>query len=985
MSSEGPRKRIRKVHLPAVLPCPHPGCTAGPFRNKTGLGSHITARHRVAVLPPDEQRLRLTTSEQPQLSSSPPPPSSPSPPPLNLEESASAGPSGAPRGPEDNTGNNDGWRPLKDGGKVRYHPVLNESGRPCDKDGNFLPPNAPPPEDDAPQPADNDWSPFDSRESFQLADLLYRKGQVSAPFINELLDIWASTLSDTDYMEPPFANAKDVYETIDAIPHGSVPWESFTMTFDGQLDSDVPPEWQTSEYEVFFRCPRKVLHTQLQNPDYADQMDFAPKRLYNAREKRVFSDYMSGNHPWRQADKVAEEVPEADGAVYCPAIFGSDKTTVSVATGQNEFYPLYMSNGLVHNTVRRGHRGAVTLIGFLSIPKTDKEHHDSATFRSFRRQLLHASLRFILLRLRPGMKTPEIVRYGDGHYRKTIYGIGPYIADYPEQVLLACIVQGWCPRCTAHPDDLDGASTRRKHSHTDALLEAFDAKTLWDDYGVIPDCKPFTYDFPYADIHELLTSDLLHQCIRGTFKDHLITWIFDYLELKYGKAAAERIIADIDRRIAAVPSFPGLRRFPQGRGFKQWTGDDSKALMKVILPAIEGYVPAQMVRAVSSFLEFCYLVRRNTIDEDAITQIQAALERFHRERVVFELEGVRPDGGFSIPRQHALVHYVHVIQEFGALNGLCSSITESAHIRAVKKPWRRSNRYNALRQMLVINERIDKLSACRTDFESRHMLSPQQRPIAYDLPLPAATGDDEDDAGASESRKVMGEVILAKTRVRNLGPRNVDALSDRLNLPSLRLLIQRFLYEQAHPQSDIPSIDIPPSEYPSFDGNLHVVGSAIATFYAPSDQCGAGGMHRERIRSVPSWRGGAPRRDCVFVTQNEDEPGFRGLHAARVMLFFSFRHEGVEYPCALVAWYSAIGDAPYPDTGLWMVEPDIDETGERIMDVIHVDAILRGAHLIGAAGGQEIPLRFSHLNSLDCFKAFFVNKYADHHAFEIAY
>lgn len=34
-------------------------------------------------------------------------------------------------------------------------------------------------------------------------------------------------------------------------------------------------------------------------------------------------------------------------------------------------------------------------------------------------------------------------------------------------------------------------------------------------------------------------------------------------------------------RIAAVPSFPGLRRFPHGRRFKQWTGDDSKALMKV--------------------------------------------------------------------------------------------------------------------------------------------------------------------------------------------------------------------------------------------------------------------------------------------------------------------------------------------------------------------------------------------------------------------
>src|SRR5260221_2063734 len=33
--------------------------------------------------------------------------------------------------------------------------------------------------------------------------------------------------------------------------------------------------------------------------------------------------------------------------------------------------------------------------------------------------------------------------------------------------------------------------------------------------------------------------------------------------------------------IANAPPFSGLRRFPQGRGFKQWTGNDSKALMKV--------------------------------------------------------------------------------------------------------------------------------------------------------------------------------------------------------------------------------------------------------------------------------------------------------------------------------------------------------------------------------------------------------------------
>lgn len=33
--------------------------------------------------------------------------------------------------------------------------------------------------------------------------------------------------------------------------------------------------------------------------------------------------------------------------------------------------------------------------------------------------------------------------------------------------------------------------------------------------------------------------------------------------------------------LAAAPAFPGLCLFPQGRNFKQWTGNNSKALMKV--------------------------------------------------------------------------------------------------------------------------------------------------------------------------------------------------------------------------------------------------------------------------------------------------------------------------------------------------------------------------------------------------------------------
>ena len=65
-------------------------------------------------------------------------------------------------------------------------------------------------------------------------------------------------------------------------------------------------------------------------------------------------------------------------------------------------------------------------------------------FRKFRCSLFHGSLHQIFETLRPAMSTPEVVRFGDGHFRRVIYGFGPYIVDYPEQVLLACIVQGWC-------------------------------------------------------------------------------------------------------------------------------------------------------------------------------------------------------------------------------------------------------------------------------------------------------------------------------------------------------------------------------------------------------------------------------------------------------------------------------------------------------------------------------------------------------------
>ena len=68
-------------------------------------------------------------------------------------------------------------------------------------------------------------------------------------------------------------------------------------------------------------------------------------------------------------------------------------------------------------------------------------------------------------------------------------------------------------------------------------------------------------------------------------------------------------------------------------------------------------------------------------------------------------------------------HYNYPIRQFSAPNGLCSSITESKHIKAVKWPYRCTNRFQALGQMLLINQRLDKLAAARADFKERGMLN----------------------------------------------------------------------------------------------------------------------------------------------------------------------------------------------------------------------------------------------------------------------
>jgi hypothetical protein len=174
-----------------------------------------------------------------------------------------------------------------------------------------------------------------------------------------------------------------------------------------------------------------------------------------------------------------------------------------------------------------------------------------------------------------------------------------------------------------------------------------------------------------------------------------------------------------------------------------------------------GRIPLRMIRTIALFMEFCYIVRRHVLDDDDIDKLNTLLVQFHQEREIFREAGIRSD--FCLPRQHSLNHYANSIMKFGAPNSLCSSITESKHIEAVKKPWRRSNRFNALSQMLITNQRLNKLATITVEFSARRMLSHSIWNGFVDPPPPAAQDDNVD--GNDGDGEAINDSISCETKL----------------------------------------------------------------------------------------------------------------------------------------------------------------------------------------------------------------------------
>ena len=294
---------------PRDIPCSVQGCPKL-FSDRGGLKHHIWSAHRtVGSGQQGPRRHHSPPSPSPQPSSvfgSPPP--DPHDGGTNLINSM-----------EDRDDSVQGMG-QRSQARVELHPLLNGScmfpdfaggtyspltllAHPCNKEGDFLPEDTPPP---APETrSSTDYTPFESRIQFEVADFLYHRVQMSAGKVNELMQLWAAMLPDDH--EPPFASVAHLHDTIDEIVNGDVAWQEFAVSWKGSASPSMPLlSWQIREYPVIFRNPHLVLRNQLGNPDFVRDIDFVPKRVFGPDGRRIFKDFMSGDWVWAQAVRRVE-------------------------------------------------------------------------------------------------------------------------------------------------------------------------------------------------------------------------------------------------------------------------------------------------------------------------------------------------------------------------------------------------------------------------------------------------------------------------------------------------------------------------------------------------------------------------------------------------------------------------------------------------------------------------------------------------------
>ena len=107
---------------------------------------------------------------------------------------------------------------------------------------------------------------------------------------------------------------------------------------------------------------------------------------------------------------------------------------------------------------------------------------------------------------------------------------------------------------------------------------------------------------------------------------------------------------------------------------------------------------------------------------------------------------------------------------------------------------------------------------------------------------------------------------------------------------------------------------------------------------------------------------------------------FAGLQVAQVCMFFALPEHLRHVPSipkflAYIEWFNPLR-APDPDSGLYSVSRSLSH-GLPVAGVVPIHDIVSSCYLIPEFGTKFFPAKWTHLDILDNWKHFSLNKYID--------
>ncbi|PBK99792.1 hypothetical protein ARMGADRAFT_1074636 [Armillaria gallica] len=437
----------------------------------------------------------------------------------------------------------------------------------------------------------NEWRPFADEDKWELAEwLLCNVSQMQA-------EAFLKLPITQQCIKPSYGNLKTFMKKIDQLPTQTPEWKCDIITVTGDK-IDCNGKLAVEELELWHCNPIECVKELFGNPAFHDLLAYAPEKAYTDENgtNQIYDEMWTGDWWWETQKKLPF------GATIAALILSSNKTQLTQFHGDKSAWPIYLTLGNIDKVTRRRPTAhATVLIGYLPVAKLECFKDDTHSVTGY----CHEGVDILC---------------ADTFIRRVYLLLAAYMADFPEQCLVACCKESYCPKCCVEPSQRVILEHKKSGHHVPAFTKE-GLRLVW---------KSFWIELLHCDIFTCFTPDILHQLHKGVFKDHLVDWCMEIASK-----------TEIDEQFKRMPNFPGLRHFKKGISFvSQWTGREHKEMQCVFISILQDAVQPAVLRTAVAVVDFIYYSRLYVHTSEMLASLESALKTFHDNKQIIINTGV---------------------------------------------------------------------------------------------------------------------------------------------------------------------------------------------------------------------------------------------------------------------------------------------------------------------------------------------------------